>query len=262
VKRAFATVLWATSLALAQTPYAGLPARAFTVEVKEVPATVHSDRALVLWMLHPRQHDRGPFSEDNPYSCPELTKGSYWSGPTRVSLVDTASGHLINKVNLTDADTGKDEFEVPYRIQPSGDFPGYYHVPSPPHRGEGKPELLHLSDYNGDGDALEVAFFHSEACMGLGTTLIGYSKRREKVIQYWLELTEGGEKSFQKWIDYLFSEKPQQPGYWKYEIDYRGRGGSLDRYEVRYDPALERFYGTLKSTLPPKEWLPTTKKKP
>ena len=48
--------------------------------------------------------------------------------------------------------------------------------------------------------------------------------------------------------DDLFAEKPVRPGYWKYEIDYRGRGGALDHYEIRYDAAAEVFRGTLHST--------------
>ena len=38
------------------------------------------------------------------------------------------------------------------------------------------------------------------------------------------------------------------PGSWKYEIDYRGRGGSLDKYEIRYDKQAERFEGKLGQT--------------
>jgi hypothetical protein len=250
MKRVFAILLCAASVALAQTSYAGLPAGAFIVEVKELPATAHPNRALVLWMLHPKKHERAPISRDNPPSCPDLTQGSYFDGPTRISLVDTAAWRVVNTISLGYWE--KDSFDVPYRIQPAGYFPGYYHVPGPLRHGEGKPELLYLRDYNGDGDALEAAFFVAEACMGLGTTLIGYSKKQDQVIQFWLELTLGSKKTFLKWIDYLFSEKPVQPGYWKYEIDYRGRGGALDQYEIRYDPALERFYGTLKSTPPPR----------
>ena len=45
------------------------------------------------------------------------------------------------------------------------------------------------------------------------------------------------------WADYLFNTKPLQPGYWKYEVDYTGRGGTLDSWEVRYNPAKEQFEG-------------------
>jgi hypothetical protein len=45
-----------------------------------------------------------------------------------------------------------------------------------------------------------------------------------------------------RWADYLFS---RQPGPRSYEVDYRGRGGSLNNYKVSYNPAKERFEGQL-----------------
>ncbi len=80
--------------------------------------------------------------------------------------------------------------------------------------------------------------------MGLPSTLIGYSEKQDKVIQYQTELktSEGTSKRF--WIDYFFGQKPEKKGIWKYEIDYRGRGGALEKYEIRYDIEKEMFYGT------------------
>jgi hypothetical protein len=85
--------------------------------------------------------------------------------------------------------------------------------------------------------------------MGLLTTLVGYSPKRDRVVQYPVELRmSGGGKvrtETNLWVDYLFSYKPVSPGRWTYEIDYRGRAGSLDAYDIRYVPAEERFRGTL-----------------
>jgi hypothetical protein len=50
------------------------------------------------------------------------------------------------------------------------------------------------------------------------------------------------------WVDYLFSQRPVSPGYWQYAIDYRGRAGSLDTYEVRYLPQAGKFTGRLTAT--------------
>jgi len=114
---------------------------------------------------------------------------------------------------------------------------------------EAKPTVMLLKDYNGDGKPLEFALFEAEACMGLATTLIGYSEKQDRVIQYPVKLTvlEGSKHSerVSPWADYLFNKKPVRPGYWKYEIDYRGRAGSLDKWEVRYNAAREQFEGTL-----------------
>lgn len=71
------------------------------------------------------------------------------------------------------------------------------------------------------------------------------------MIQYPIRLVveEKGKRSVElrRWADYLFGEKPKGSGYWKYEIDYRGRGGLLDKYEIRYDRRAERFEGTVAS---------------
>ena len=94
--------------------------------------------------------------------------------------------------------------------------------------------------------------FDAVACMGLQTALIGYSSKKDLVIQYPIVLSSGSnaqkseEISF--WIDYLFSKQQSGQRFWKYEIDYRGRNGTLDKYEIRYNAQLERFEGTLSST--------------
>jgi hypothetical protein len=196
-------------------------------------------------MLKPSRHPL-PYGTDE-YTCPDETRGSYYYGPTRVSLFDTKARKLINTVEVRDEHTEeKDVFQIPYRIRGS-----YYHVPSVAKGLEGKPTIMWLKDYNGDGRALEFALFDALACMGLQTTLIGYSTAQDKVIQYTIQLTSTAEgettTNESYWADYLFSRKPQKPGYWKYEIDYRGRGGTLDRYEIRYNPQAERFEGTLVS---------------
>ena len=100
--------------------------------------------------------------------------------------------------------------------------------------------------------------------------MIGYSPAQDKVIQYRAEIevtdfewkTEedrlGQGRPLGKprvethvWTDYLFAEKPVQPGHWKYDIDYGGRGGCNDSYDLRYDPVRETFVGTLTELCPP-----------
>ena len=75
---------------------------------------------------------------------------------------------------------------------------------------------------------------------------------RDRVIQYpvVLEATAEGEKTTQalNWVDYLFGKEQTAPGRWEYEIDYRGRGGTLDSYDVRYDAAAGRFVGSVTRT--------------
>jgi hypothetical protein len=208
---------------------------------------VTPNRSLILWMVRPTKHPRD--TPADPYTCPEYTRGNYYSGATRVSLVDPKTHRVINTVSISpEPGEGADEFDIPYRIRPDH----YYRVEGARGKTEGKPTVMWLKDYNGDGKAWEFALFDAQACMGLGTTLIGYSERQDKVIQYQTHfvVNDGGKSSSttESWTDYLFSKKPTSPGSWKYEIDYRGRGGSLDKYEVRYDKQAERFEGSLVRT--------------
>jgi hypothetical protein len=239
------------------------PPGGVVIERAAIPPTIHKDRELVLWMLSPQKHDRGEFSKSNPYMCPEMTLGSYYSGPTRVSLVDTNSKKLINTTSIRPSLGTDDSFDIPYRIL--ADY--QYAVPGHKHGSEGKPALLGLRDLNGDGLPLESAFYEAEACMGLQTTLVGYSPKQDRVIQYEVELKLTQQEIVKgrgivnmekpttiaiKWVDYLFATSPKRPGRWSYQIDYRGRLGTLDSYDVHYDPSREKFFGTRVSLpLPP-----------
>lgn len=247
---------WLLATNLALVAMAQLPPDAVVIE----RAPVRVDRELVLWMVKPERFDRGPNTKDNPYMCPERTRGHHYIGPTRVSLVDSATRTVLNTVSIHPYK--EDSFDVPYRIVP--DY--YYRVPGAKAGEEGKPKLLDLRDFNGDGMALEAAFFEAQGCMGLLTTLVGYSHKQDRVIQYEAELdhqekdiVEGSgyrergkpHRVRMNWIDYLLTYKPVSPGRWSYKVDYTGRGGTLSIYEIRYDRAAERFRGTLTEIIPP-----------
>jgi hypothetical protein len=217
-----------------------LPSGARIIETRPLISKSHPNRALILWMINPKRNPREV--PDETYTCPEETRGHYYSGQTRVSLVDTRTRRVLNTVKVTEE--GEDSFDIPYKIHA-----GYYHVPRVAKGREGTPVIMWLRDYNGDGRAEEFALFDALACMGLPTTLIGYSESKDRVVQYpvSLEVTEGAKRSETTtyWPDYLFSRKPQRPGYWKYEIDYRGRAGTLDKWEIRYNRQAERFEGSV-----------------
>jgi len=241
-----------------------LPSGAVIIEEQSLESENHPDRALILWMVNPTNNPSDAQKDpEEPYTCPDVTRGSCYSGPTRVSLLNTTTRTIINTIEIKnehfeDAEGLEDEadsFDVPYSIRKGY----YYHVEGDAQegmeKGEGpvlegeeiKAHVMWLKDYNGDGKALEFALFDAAACMGLQTTLIGYSEWQDRVIQYpvylVVESDDGHSTKLLRWCDYLFSEKPISPGYWKYEIDYRGRGGSLDKYEIRYDAQNEMFEG-------------------
>jgi hypothetical protein len=223
-----------------------LPPDALIIEEQSLAAKGYPHRAVFLWMIKPEKHPN-EYEANDPYTCPDETRGSYFYGPTRVSLIDKSTGHIINTVEVKqEYEEGEDSFYIPYAIRKGY----YYKVEGKPKEGEeAKPKIMWLSDYNGDGMALEFALFDALACMGLQTTLIGYSPSQDRVIQYLirLEIDDEGKADLEEshWADYLFNKKPISTGYWKYEIDYRGRGGSLCKYEIRYNERLERFEGKL-----------------
>ena len=243
--KAFVILCALASVAQAQTrrtPY-GLPAGARVVEEQTLDLGGEKKRALILWMLRPKQYPRDSVEF---YTCPEETRGSFYRGPVRVSLVDAGTRRVINTLKvLQEYSHGEDEFDLPYRIKAGG----YYQVEGAAEGSEGRPTIMWLRDYNGDGRAHEFALFDALACMGLETALFGYSERQDRVIQYPLSLESeyAGKKTRESltWVDYLFSRKPESPGRWKFEIDYRGRGGTLDSYDVRYNEQAERFEGTV-----------------
>jgi hypothetical protein len=225
-----------------------LPSGALVIEQRTLGAEGHPNRTLVLWMLKPEKHPDG-YGRDDLYNCPDQTRGSYYEGPTRVSLVNAETGKLINTIKIKDYAEQADKLEVPYAIRKGY----YYEVEGKPGKTEeARPRLLLLKDYNGDGKALEFALFDALACMGLRSTLIGYSERQDKVIQYSIRLTqvESKKKSVEtlSWCDYLFAEKPKAPGFWEYKVDYRGRAGPLAEYEIRYNSSNEVFEGKCKLT--------------
>lgn len=206
----------------------GLPPAARVIERESLEASGHPDRALVLWMLKPKEV---PSLDPYVYVCPDETRGSHYTGPTRVSLIDVRTNHVINTVKITaeydeNPKSNPDSFDIPYAIR--GNL--YYAVrDGTDGEGEREPHILFLKDYNGDGRALEFALFEKSACMPLRTSLIGYSERLDRVVHYPIELEViNGKKRtgrVSRWADYLFYQKPLVPGYWKYDIDYRGRGG-------------------------------------
>lgn len=201
---------------------------------------VTDNRELWLWMEQPEKHSRD--SSEDLYSCPEQTRGHYYSGITKISLIDRQNKTILQTLDIKGADNNN-ILDLPYLIKQGY----YYHVPKLTKNQEGKPQLLLLKDYNHDGKKHEFALFDAIACMGLETTLIGYSEKQDRIIQYQIELKTQQGTINQYWIDYLFTKQPNKQGVWQYEIDYRGRAGSLDNYDIHYDQDREIFYGTLNS---------------
>jgi len=192
-------------------------------------------------MVTPEKHPR---FDDEVYTCPERTRGNYYAGPTRVSLVDGASGEIINTVRVTirsvtetagrTEERDDDSFDIPYLIRRD-----LYRVGAPRRGHEGKPTIINLKDYNADGRALEFALFNAESCSGVGVQLIGYSVAKDQVIQYPFRSTD--DRANAKpwlWADDFFAHKPLSRGHWHYTMIFPG---ATCVFDFRYRASTEDF---------------------
>lgn len=86
--------------------YSGMPPNAKILEVRVLPPPSRPNRAFVLWMADPQafprhnEHQVRPDDEPDVYTCPEVTRGWFYRGPTRVSLVDTSQSRILNTVEI------------------------------------------------------------------------------------------------------------------------------------------------------------------
>jgi hypothetical protein len=235
--------------------------------IEYVELTAYPGRALVLWMCKPRVM----VSVDELYTCPDVTVGKgYFSGISKISLVDTKLGKLINTEVLDSPELWESNeapppyscIDIPFAIRNpkvTKELAGLkYHATGGTDSTEGKAQLLYLEDFNGDGKKLEFAFYQQEGCMGCSTTLFGYSPKQDKIIHYSVVLNVLGYNqdegkpmrdttytSTNKWIDQAFCFRFNKKGELNYDQDYRGRGGSWDRYSLKYNAEGEYFSGTL-----------------
>jgi len=199
---------------------------------------INRPRALVLWMCNAEKHEDD--FDPQVYTCPDQTTGHFYRGVTRISLVDPRNNQVINTVPVVSSETNRSTFDIPYKIHG-----GFYHVEGPLNEyGEGTPRLLWLRDYIGGGAPLQFAFFNAFNCTIVETTLFGYSKSRDRVVNYPIHLTEHDGTSVTHrdtvWLNHFMLRKALRPGYWKWQV--RGQDGST-RYEVKYDRAKEAFDG-------------------
>lgn len=221
-----------------------LPNDAKVIECASLAPAV-PDRAYVLWMLAPKRvaHDKG-----DVYTCPDRSRGSYWSGPTRLSLLDTRNGVLLNTIPINDPMEETDRFDLPYFIPATQGFP--YLVPEVAGKEkEGRPALLHLRDADGDGKPLEFYLASADNCMLMLYAVFGYDPGKDAAVHYPVLLTsaEKGKKSQETtgWLNFWPLQAGMQKGRYAWDVDFRGRAGCLERYAVAYNGARQRFEGML-----------------
>ena len=103
--------------------------------------------------------------------------------------------------------------------------------------------MLSLRDYNGDGRALEFALFYATTCSDLFTTLIGYSIRRDDLIQYAVHTKYDKDEFITVWPEHLFDIKPVRSGLWRYRLVFPPGPPDVpfEHWTVRYVPEREEF---------------------
>ena len=94
-----------------------LPSGAVIIEEQPLGSKKHPDRALILWMVNPTKNPSDAQKDpEAPYTCPDETRGSCYSGPTRVSLLNTMTRTLINTIEIKDG-----HFEEGDRLEDKAD---------------------------------------------------------------------------------------------------------------------------------------------
>jgi hypothetical protein len=188
---------------------------------------------MILWMENPSRVEMPP----GEYTCPDRTRGSHFTGPTRLSLVDLEHRQLINTIAFRAPGVDADSFDIPYRIRPI-----YYAVPGIVGNDEGKPTVLDLKDWNGDGHAAEFVIFDAEGCGGVSTAMLGYSFATDRAVQFPIEyLGDEGQRKQAAWIEEAFANGPVRPGHWSFSWN-PGHGAEQNvGVEVDWDTSRELF---------------------
>lgn len=210
--------------------------------IEEEFITNVNNRKIVLWMIAPEKYPK----TDDVYTCPETTRGSYYKGQTRVSLIDLDRMKIINTLEITSPYSDLDKFDVPYRVK---DDAGPYFVKENPKGEEGTPKIIKLRDYNQDEKELEFALFDSPACISPLMTIIGYSEKQDKIIQYDFNIQEKKEDKItsksDEWISKIFLNESDISGYWEAESNTCGRGGAIEKSKIIYNREKEVFEGEI-----------------
>jgi hypothetical protein len=129
--------------------------------------------------------------------------------------------------------------QLPYRVDRS-----YYFVPRLGKDQEGRPQLLHLRDFTGEGRAAQFPLFAYEACGIASASLYGYRPVKDRVVQYQVEVVERGKRRVASSAAEIFSSRAVRPGAWTFEW-YPGHGSEVTyRDIVRFDAKRQIFVNT------------------
>jgi hypothetical protein len=215
-----------------------LPSEAKVIEIADLKVGGRNSRGLVLWMLHATKVVR---QESGGLGCADWVYGDHWYGPARLSLFDATNKKLINTIEIQGMYEGTEEkdhgFPIPFQVQN-----GSYYVPRVGSDKEGAPIILNLRDLTGEGVAGQFVLFEYEACAISLTTVLGYSPKSDRAVQYGVErLTESGKPEVVSWVEQVFGAKPIRPGHWDFTWEPgHGAEGSIHE-RVAFDQRKQVF---------------------
>ncbi|MGC4051253.1 MAG: hypothetical protein QM757_17980 [Paludibaculum sp.] len=214
-----------------------LPPEARIIETADLKTNEGQPRSLVLWMLHPTRVKR----HREALTCSDDVYGDHWYGLTRLSLLDAGRKSLINTIEVQDSmmtNGGSDDgFAVPYFVSNIA-----YEVPRADRQGEGAPLILSLKDLTGEGVAGQFVLASYVACGISGTSVFGYSSRRDQATQYQVEINEEGEKpKLEWWVPRIFHAQPVHPGQWDYSWEPGHGCDCIIHDQVEFDRARQVF---------------------
>lgn len=235
----------------------GLSPQTLIIEYKAIEGI--ADRAIILWV----EDAKVGFDLYDTYTCPQTTTGSgYFRGRTRASLIDTKEEEIINTIELYTpfwGEDGYDCFTIPFCIaNPKHKFVigGLkYHAIGGDDEKDGGAEILAFDDFTGEGKKFEFALYYQIGCVTAMSTLLGYSEKKDSLINYKIRLIVTDLDSLQKkadttmsvWADDLFTLRPKN-GIYDFIKDHRARAGNLNYYRVEFNSEKNIFEGTLKYT--------------
>jgi hypothetical protein len=214
-----------------------LPAGAAAVETARLNLKSGQPRVLVLWMSSRTRVARaGEFSY-----CGDYVYGDHWSGPARLSLVDSRKKSLINTIEINSDRHAPDNsggiFRIPYFVSSV-----YYRVPRRNRKKEGVPRILHLRDMTGEGQRAQFVLFDYLACGIANTSVFGYSLKADRAVQFEVEtFAKRHRPELTAWVPQVFLAKPVRPGAWRFTWE-AGHGDMFFNHEdVSFDRERQLF---------------------
>ena len=237
-----------------------LPPYSRIIEVKDLKESGIDNRAIIYWIQNPKVN----LYCDIDYDCYSSMMGhGQFYGDLKFSVININEYKIINTIDIV---YDKSTFDTSEYINSCSFLPFssptecshmalnsriFYTVMGGDSLEEGLTNILHLEDYNGDENALEFALYvpGDGGCMGTESSLIGYDKETDSILQFPIEITRTSlnpkgkdivEKYVSHWLGYTFT-MPFKDKKSQYSIDYRGRGGCLSKISVIFDDKRKCF---------------------